>query len=351
MARVFREGDFRSGYYRDQTFMFATGMSNAVEFFAQLYAIPDIGAEPSSGGRQMNAHFATRSLDEHGAWKILKNKKNSSADTSPTASQMTRAVGLALASKKYRENPQLSDTPFSQNGNEVTFATIGDSSTSEGIFWEAVNAAGVLKIPLAFFVWDDGYGISVPQKYQTTKQSISEILAGFYLNENGEGIRIYEVKGWDYPSLCQTFEEGIDLCRREHVPVFFHVTEMTQPQGHSTSGSHERYKSEKRLSWEAEWDCIDKMKEWMIQSSLMTEEEAEAIRQSAKSEAREAQKIAWNMHLLSVKADMDVVFSLLDHLQSESYHAARIEEIKQSLTTTPDATRGHTPPTTARLDS
>ncbi len=339
MAKVFKEGDFRSGYYRDQTFMFAAGMTNTVEFFSQLYAIPDLNADPASGGRQMNAHFATRSLDEKGMWKDLKNMKNSSADTSPTASQMVRAVGLALASKKYRSNPALSNTPFSNNGNEVTFATIGDASTSEGIFWESVNAAGVLKIPLAVFVWDDGYGISVPKKYQTTKESISEALAGFYLNEDGHGMRIYEVKGWDYPTLCQAFEEGIELCRREHIPVLFHVTEITQPQGHSTSGSHERYKSEHRRNWENEWDCIKKMKEWMIEASVLSEDEAEQIQQEAKNDAREAQRTAWNLHLLSVKADMDVVFSLLENLIGETARPESILEIHQNLKNSTDVSR------------
>ncbi len=339
MARVFQNGDFRSGYYRDQTFMFAAGMSTVEEFFAQLYAIPDLAADPSSAGRQMNGHFATRSLDENGAWKELKNMKNSSSDTSPTASQMVRAVGLALASKKYRSNPQLSDNKFSNQGNEVAFATIGDASTSEGIFWESVNAAAVMKIPLAFFVWDDGYGISVPKKYQTTKESISDALAGFYLNENGDGMKIYQVPGWDYPSLCQTFEEGIDLCRREHIPVFFHVTEMTQPQGHSTSGSHERYKSEERRNWENEWDCIKKMKEWMLSASILDEATAENILQESKSIAREAQKAAWNKHLLSVKTDMDVVFSLLENMLPESEQAEMLQKIQSDLKNSFDPSR------------
>lgn len=339
MARVFQNGDFRSGYYRDQTFMFAAGMSTVEEFFAQLYAIPDLAADPSSAGRQMNGHFATRSLDENGAWKELKNMKNSSSDTSPTASQMVRAVGLALASKKYRSNPQLSDNKFSNQGNEVAFATIGDASTSEGIFWESVNAAAVMKIPLAFFVWDDGYGISVPKKYQTTKESISDALAGFYLNENGDGMKIYQVPGWDYPSLCQTFEEGIDLCRREHIPVFFHVTEMTQPQGHSTSGSHERYKSEERRNWENEWDCIKKMKEWMLSASILDEATAENILQESKSIAREAQKAAWNKHLLSVKTDMDVVFSLLENMLPESEQTEMLQKIQSDLKNSFDPSR------------
>lgn len=318
MARCFRNGDFRSGYYRDQTFMFATGMATIEQFFAQLYAIPEVDADPFSAGRQMNAHFATRSLDDKGDWKELRSMMNCSSDTSPTASQMVRAVGLALASKKYRDNPDLQQSPFSSAGNEVVFATIGDASTSEGVFWESVNAAGVLKIPLAFFVWDDGYGISVPREYQTTKDNISEVLSGFQLDEDGNGIRIYEVKAWDYPSLLQTFDEGIAFCREQHIPVFFHVKEVTQPQGHSTSGSHERYKSKERLEWEAEFDGIVKMEEWIIKQGIATNETLGAIREKARKDVRDMQKAAWNRHLMSIKPDMDVVFSLLDQLAAES---------------------------------
>ncbi len=339
MARVFREGDFRSGYYRDQTFVFASGIGTPEQFFAQLYAIPDIEKDPFSGGRQMNAHFASRSLDAQGNWKDLTAMKNSSSDTSPTASQMIRAVGLGLASKLYRSNPGPHTRGFSNNGDEVVFATIGDSSTSEGHFWEAVNAAGVLRIPLAVFVWDDGYGISVPQKYQTTKQNISEILSGFQLDEDGNGVRIYEVKGWDYPSLVQTFEEGIELCRREHIPVLFHVTEVTQPQGHSTSGSHERYKSKERLEWEADWDCIRQMRKWMIAASIATDEELNRIQAEAKEEARNLQKKAWNDHLMSIKADMDVLFSLLAQLEAASGKGQQIAAIAQELRGTMDAVR------------
>lgn len=339
MAKVFKDGDFRSGYYRDQTFMLAAGMTTLDQFFAQLYAIPDINSEPASGGRQMNAHFATRSLDTDGNWKNLVSMKNSSADTSPTASQMVRAVGLALASKIFRQNAAINNSGFSNNGNEVVFATIGDASTSEGIFWEAVNAAGVLKIPLAFFVWDDGYGISVPQKYQTTKQNISEVLSGFQMDEEGNGIKIYEVKGWDYPSLVQTFEDGIDFCRREHVPVFFHVTELTQPQGHSTSGSQERYKSKDRLDWESDWDCIKKMKEWMIASSLSDDEELNNIQSSMKEEARKILRSSWNKHLLSIKTDIGVLFTLLKNLASISDKEAEINKLAEDLKAEVDPVR------------
>ncbi|MFN3940285.1 MAG: thiamine pyrophosphate-dependent enzyme, partial [Chitinophagales bacterium] len=339
MARQFKPGDFRSGYYRDQTFIFSAGIGTVEEFFAQLYAIPTIEDDPNSAGRQMNAHFATRSLDENGNWRELKSMKNSASDTSPTASQMARAVGLALASKKYREIESLRNTPFSNNGNEVVFATIGDASTSEGIFWESVNAAGVLKIPLAIFIWDDGYGISVPRKYQTTKENISEVLSGFQLDEDGNGIRIYEVKAWDYVSLMQTFEEGINLCRREHIPVIFHVKDVTQPQGHSTSGSHERYKSKERLEWEAEFDCIRKMKEWIIQNNLAAAEELEKLYSEAKAIAKQAQKNAWNAHLLSIKSDMDVLFSLLDDLLRASEQQEALSALYNELKTTIDPIR------------
>jgi 2-oxoisovalerate dehydrogenase E1 component len=339
MARAFREGDFRSGYYRDQTFMFAAGMATIGQFFAQLYAIPDVEEDPFSGGRQMNAHFATRSLDDRGEWRALKDMKNSASDTSPTASQMARAVGLALASKKYRAVDALKDTPFSNEGNEVVFATIGDASTSEGIFWESVNAAGVMKIPLAFFVWDDGYGISVPRKYQTTKDNISEVLSGFQLDEDGNGVRIYEVKAWDYPALVQTFEEGIAFCRENHIPVFFHVKEVTQPQGHSTSGSHERYKSKERLEWEAEYDGLKKMREWMLENNLAGEDELDKIEADARTTVKEIQKGEWNKHLLSIKSDIDVVNSLLDALAAVSAQAEGVTALKQSLSSAMDPIR------------
>jgi len=339
MAKVFQQGDFRSGYYRDQTFMFAAEMATPEQFFTQLYAIPDINDEPNSGGRQMNGHFATRLLDNNGVFKDLTATKNTSSDTSPTASQMVRAVGLALASKLYRQNPATDSTGFSVNGNEVVFATIGDASTSEGVFLESVNAAGVMKIPMAFLVWDDGYGISVPKKYQTTKQNISEVLSGFQLDEEGNGIKIYEVKGWDYAALVQTFEEGIALCRREHVPVFFHVTDVTQPQGHSTSGSHERYKSKERLEWEAEWDCLAKMKEWIIASNIADDEQLQAIMGEAKEDARLQQKSAWNKHIMSIKADMHVLFSLLNNVAAASNNGSQVSEISNALSNNVDPVR------------
>ncbi|HNS56602.1 MAG TPA: thiamine pyrophosphate-dependent enzyme, partial [Smithellaceae bacterium] len=274
MAREFRAGDWRSGYYRDQTFMLATGMMTAEEFFAQLYGDTDVAYNPQTAGRVMNNHFATRSLDENGDWKDLARQKNSSADISPTAGQMPRLLGLALASKIFRHTEGLEHmAAFSDHGNEVAFGTIGDASTSEGHFFETINAAGVLKVPMAISIWDDGWGISVAKKFQTTKESISEILRGFEMDKNGNGYLIYKAKGWDYAGLCRVYHEGIARCRAEHVPVIFHVEECTQPQGHSTSGSHERYKSAERLKWEEEFDGIRKFREWIIAEKLATAKE------------------------------------------------------------------------------
>ncbi|HNS13007.1 MAG TPA: thiamine pyrophosphate-dependent enzyme [Bacteroidia bacterium] len=315
MAKQFKAGDFRAGYYRDQTFMFAIGESDVEKFFAQLYANPDIEAEPSSGGRSMNGHFSTRLLNDDGTWKELSQLKNSSSDISPTAGQMPRLVGLAWASKLYRNNTELHDLKqFSNLGNEVAFGTIGDASTSEGVFYEAINAAGVLQIPMAISVWDDGYGISVPAKYQTTKQNISEILKGFEQNEKGKGFLILRARGWDYPGLCEMYSKGIQSCREEHIPVLFHVREMTQPQGHSTSGSHERYKSEERLKWESENDCIQRMKEWIISSALATSEECEQIESEAKAYVRQAQKKAWAAFMNPIIAEIRELNTILENL-------------------------------------
>ena len=265
MAKVFKNGDWRSGYYRDQTLMLAAGVYNPVQFFSQLFGDSDIKNNPHNGGRVFNNHFSIANIHPDGSWKNLTSQKNSSADISPTAGQMPRLLGLAWASKLYRENPNLhSLNSFSDHGNEVAFGTIGDASTSEGHFWETVNAAGVLQIPMALFVYDDGYGISVPKKYQTTKQSISELLRGFEKDAKG-GIRIHRVKGWDYPELVKIITEGVERCRKEHIPVLFHIEEMTQPQGHSTSGSHERYKSPERMKWEEEFDPILKMRQWILE--------------------------------------------------------------------------------------
>ncbi len=340
MAKVFRDGDFRSGYYRDQTFMFATGMSNVKEFFAQLYALPDVEAEPCSAGRSMNGHFGTRSLDENGMWKNLTQMKNSSADISPTAGQMPRLLGLAQASKLYRENPALHEFEnFSIKGNEVAFGTIGNASTSEGHFFETINAAGVLQVPMAISIWDDGYGISVHAKYQTTKENISEILKGFQRDEHGEGYEIFRVKGWDYVALCETYEKAIAICREKHIPVMIHVQEMTQPQGHSTSGSHERYKSKERLEWEANYDCIKKFREWIISSAIASAEELDAIESDAKKYVRDCQKEIWESFNQPIKRELSEVTALLENLASTSAYGNQILEISNKLKSTSDAIR------------
>lgn len=304
LAKCLKNGDIRSGYYRDQTLMFATGMSDMEKFFAQLYANPNVDKEPSSAGRMMNGHYATRWINEDGTWKNLMTQINSTSDISPTAGQMLRALGIAYASKLYRDVPVLKEgfENFTDNGNEISIVTIGDASTSEGYFWETVNAAGVMQVPLAIFVWDDGYGISVPKKYQTTKSSISKATAGFQYDQKlKSGVEIYEVKGHDYAALMKTFEQGLKKVREEHIPAIFHVTEVTQPQGHSTSGSHERYKSKERLAWEKEFDCIVKLKEFIIASEIATEEELKEIEKQAKSLARKAKQNAWNDFLQPIK--------------------------------------------------
>ncbi len=300
MSKFFQKGDFRSGYYRDQTFMFAIGIANTELYFSQLYA--DVHNDPYSGGRNMNAHFATPFVNENGQWNNLVNSYNISADIAPTAGQMVRGLGMAFASNCFRSSKHKDQLKhLSNNGNEVCFCTIGDASTSEGQFWEVVNAAGVLQAPLAMFVFDDGYGISVPTKLQTTKGSISEVLRGFEKKEGTNGIKIYTVKGWDYASLCETFEEGIAYTRLNHVPVLFHVQELTQPQGHSTSGSHERYKSGERLEWEREWDCNKKMREWLILNELTTEEDLQELESAIKKEVKEAKEVAWSKYITPIK--------------------------------------------------
>ncbi len=331
MSKAFRKGDWRSGYYRDQTFMFATGMANVKQFFAQLYAHPDLEHEPHSGGRQMNAHFASRSVNPDGSWKNLTQMMNSASDVSSTATQMARLVGLAEASKLYRQNPELKEfTQFSINGNEVAFGTIGNASTAEGLFFEAINAAGVLQIPLAISIWDDGYGISVPNKYQTTKEDISEVLKGFQRTKDKPGIEIFKVKGWDYVALCETYETAIKICREEHVPVLIHVTEMTQPQGHSTSGSHERYKSKERLEWEKEYDCIAHMRKWMLESAISTEEELTEIENQIKSDVKAVIKEAWTEFLEDVKIERNKAIVLLEDLGQEIPEVKKIALIYKS---------------------
>lgn len=302
LAKFFLPGDWRSGYYRDQTFMFATGVANPQQFFAQLYADPDTAHEPFSAGRQMSSHYATINVDAKGNWQNLAQQKNVAADMAPTAAQMPRSTGLALASKLFRNSDHLKKfTNLSHNGNEICFTTIGDASTSEGHFWETINAAGVMQVPLAVFVWDDGYGISVPKKYQTTKGSVSAALKGMQKNGNSNGIEIYNVKGWDYAGLCETFEAGLQKIRETHVPALFHVEEITQPQGHSTSGSHERYKKPERLEWEREWDCLKKMREWLMENNIATHDELLEIEEKTKDEVKECRNRAWNEYLEPIK--------------------------------------------------
>ena len=325
LARSFKPGDFRSGYYRDQTWMLALGVITPTQFFAQLYADSNPDNEPMSHGRQMNAHFATPLIDKEGNWLELKSRYNVAADASSTASQMPRAVGLALASKFYRNNPELqTDNKFSTKGQEVCFVSIGDASTSEGHFWEAINAAGVLKIPMITVVYDDGYGISVPKKYQTTKESISEVLSGFQVDDHDEGVIIVKAKAWDYPGLVQTFEKISNLVREKHIPALIHVEEVTQPQGHSTSGSHERYKSEERLAWEQNADGIQRMGAWLMEKAILTEEEVNQIKKEAKKTANTAKREAWKAYqqpILDKAKELEILLEqsnqvTISHLQA-----------------------------------
>ncbi len=318
LAKVFKNGDFRSGYYRDQTFMMAAGLLTPQQLFSGLYAHTDEEQEPMSGGRQMVCHFSTASLNPDGTWKNLLDQKNSSPDISTTSGQMPRLLGLAQASKTYRAGGASisgAEQKFSDHGNEVAWGTIGDASTSEGVFWEVINAAGVLQVPLVISIWDDGYGISVPKKYQTTKESISAALQGFQRDNNKRnGIEIIKVKGWDYPGLIHAYEKAELLAREEHIPVVIHVEELTQPQGHSTSGSHERYKNKARLDWEKEYDCITQFRQWLIKQKIATEEDLNTIEKEAQKEVREAKKKAWNNFLENQKKDQKKLLGILHKL-------------------------------------
>jgi pyruvate/2-oxoglutarate/acetoin dehydrogenase E1 component/TPP-dependent pyruvate/acetoin dehydrogenase alpha subunit len=310
LAKFFQKGDFRSGYYRDQTWMFSIGVSNVEDYFAQLYA--DVEHDPYSGGRNMNSHFSTPFVNEKGEWLPLVDRYNISADIAPTAGQMVRGLGLAFASKFFRNsNEKEAFKGLTNDGNEVCFCTIGDASTSEGHFWETINAAGVLQVPLAVIVYDDGYGISVPTALQTTKASISEALAGFEKKPGTNGIKIYTVNGWDYAALCETFEEGIAYTRATHTPVLFHVKEVTQPQGHSTSGSHERYKSAERLEWERNWDCNKQMRNWLIQNELATAEFLDQFESEVKQEVRDQKQIAWEKYIVPIKSKIQEAATLV----------------------------------------
>ena len=334
MAKFFRNGDIRSGYYRDQTFMMATNNLTIKEFFAGLYAHTDIQKEPTSAGRQMGGHFSTRLIDEDGKWLNLTEQKNSTSDISPTAGQMPRLVGLGLASKVYRNNKELSHlTNFSKNGDEIAFGTIGDASTSEGVFWESINAACVLEIPVVMSIWDDGYGISVPKKYQTTKESISEALAGFELDDKTNGLKIFRCNGWDYQDLYSTYKSATEFTRKHHKPSLIHVEEITQPQGHSTSGSHERYKSKERLAWAKEFDCISKFKEWLISSNnglgkpISTLDELNSIEKEAKAEVKSIAKEAWKEFIEDIETERKAITSQLELLSSESGHKEELQKL------------------------
>ena len=340
MARAFKDGDFRSGYYRDQTFMMAIGAFSPKIFFAGLYAHADINADPTSAGRQMGGHFSTHSLDEKGNWKNLLQQKNSSSDISCTAGQMPRLLGLAQASKIYREVPTTKSEGFSNNGNEVAWGTIGNASTSEGHFFETINAAGVMQVPMVMCVWDDGYGISVPSKYQTTKENISEIMKGFQRDEKGEGLEIFTVKGWDYPSLVETFEKAGKIAREKHIPVLIHVKELTQPLGHSSSGSHERYKSKERLDWEKEFDCNLKMREWLLESKIATEQELDEIENRAKKIVSDDKKQAWEAYLTPIKNERKTLISILEEVLNQiNTNKNIINEIKSNLASVATPTR------------
>ena len=351
MAKAFKKGDFRSGYYRDQTFMMAIGELTAQQFFAGLYAHPDIEADPMSAGRQMGGHFATHSLNEDGSWKDLTKQYNSSSDISPTAGQMPRLLGLAQASKVYRNEKSVQHkNNFSDKGNEVAWGTIGNASTSEGLFFETINAAGVLQVPMLMSVWDDEYGISVHAKHQTTKESISEILKGFQRDKKNNGYEIFVINGWDYVQLVDTYQKAAKIAREEHVPVLIHVKELTQPQGHSTSGSHERYKDKDRLEWEKNHDCITKMREWILDFELETEsgetlrfvngeEDLIIIEKEAKKEVTNAKRNAWNAYLNDIKYELTEATQLLERVANKSANQNFINKYKNDLSAITEPTR------------
>lgn len=335
MARAFQLGDFRSGYYRDQTFMMAIGELTVQQYFSQLYAHTNVDLEPASAGRLMNGHFATRSLHEDGSWKELTKMYNSAADISPTAAQMPKLLGLAYASKLFRENKGLKGfTDLSINGNEVAWGSIGNASTSEGIFFEAINAAGVMQVPMVISIWDDAYGISVPQEYHTTKGSISEALSGFERTDSQKGFEIIKVKGWDYEGLMQAFFNAGKIAREDHVPVLIHVEEMTQPQGHSTSGSHERYKSAERLKWEKEWDCIDKFREYILSSKIATPETLDKIEAQVKADVKKQKETAWQEFSKEIKSELQEAISLIKGAAVHSTRKVILTQMADELSRT-----------------
>jgi pyruvate/2-oxoglutarate/acetoin dehydrogenase E1 component/TPP-dependent pyruvate/acetoin dehydrogenase alpha subunit len=341
IARAFKKGDWRSGYYRDQTWMFMLGVMNIQEFFAQLYAHADLSHESNTGGRSMNAHFASRYINPDGSWKNQTEAYNTSADVSPTGTQMPRTVGLAYASVLYRGLEELQEfTQFSKNGNEVVFASIGNASTAEGMFWEAVNAIGVLQAPAVITVYDDGYGISVPNQFQMVKENIYAILQGFQrdpcLEEDCErGYDLYQVRGWDYPALLESYANAADIARQYHIPQLVHVTDLTQPQGHSTSGSHERYKSPERLKWEEEYDCIRKMREWMLDQRMISEPELVAVEKEDQAAVEGIRKLAWEVYLAPILEERGQVMDMLDEIAGSSSHALDLEQIRERLAALP----------------
>ncbi len=329
LARNFYPGDIRSGYYRDQTMMLSMGNLTSQQFFAQVYAHSNIAHEPVTGGRLMNGHFGTSFLDENGDWLSIKDLKNSTVDISPTAAQMPRLLGLAYASKLYRNNPELQgENLFSRQGNEVAWGTIGNASTAEGVFFETINAAGVLQVPMVISIWDDEYGISVPNKYQMVKGNISEILSGFQRTDEQEGFEIITVKGWDYPGLVEAYAKANDIARREHVPVLVHVTDMTQPFGHSSSGSHERYKSKERLQWEKDFDCILHYQNWLIDNQIATQKEVDLAIETGHKKALKGKQDAWKSYQNELKDDKIKTIALLDQLISESKHKSKIQALR-----------------------
>lgn len=331
MAKFFKNGDFRSGYYRDQTFMMAIGELTTANFFAGLYGNTDIKQEPMSAGRQMGGHFVTHSLNEDGSWKNLTKQKNSSSDISPTAAQMPRLLGLAQASKVYREINIPNQENFSINGNEVAWGTIGNASTSEGVFFETINAAGVLQVPMVISIWDDEYGISVHAKHQTTKENISEILSGFQRDKNSNGLEIITVKGWDYSDLITAYERASKIAREKHIPVLVHVTQLTQPQGHSSSGSHERYKSSERLNWEREFDCIRQMRLWMIAINIASAEELNEIENSIKKEVLETKKESWASFITPIVEEKNELIALLEKIAPSSKNKDQLLRLSNNL--------------------
>jgi pyruvate/2-oxoglutarate/acetoin dehydrogenase E1 component/TPP-dependent pyruvate/acetoin dehydrogenase alpha subunit len=339
MAKAFRKGDWRSGYYRDQTFMMAIGELSIEQFFAGLYANTNLEYEPMSAGRQMGGHFVTHSLDENGNWKDLTKQYNSSSDISPTAGQMPRLLGLAQASQVYRELKNLNSGKFSVNGNEVAWGTIGNASTTEGLFLETINAAGVMQVPMVISIWDDEYGISVHAKYQTTKEDISEVLKGFQRDEKNKGLEILKIKGWDYPNIVETYQEAAEIARKQHVPVLIHVVDLTQPQGHSTSGSHERYKSGERLKWEADFDCNKKMREWIIESGIATNETLVNIERIIKREVKEGRNKAWTTFMTPLKKEQKELVTLLEEIAEQHINGVFITQLKDTLAVINEPTR------------